>query len=41
MKVIKKKNNIDISADKRAIQKLKREVEKAKRVLSSQHEAKI
>jgi heat shock protein 5 len=41
MKVIKKKNNIDISSDKRAIQKLKREVEKAKRVLSSQHEAKI
>jgi heat shock protein 5 len=41
MKVIKKKSNIDISQDKRAIQKLKREVEKAKRVLSSQHEAKL
>jgi heat shock protein 5 len=37
MKVIKKKSNIDISQDKRASQKLKREVEKAKRVLSSQH----
>lgn len=41
MKLIKKKSNIDISNDKRAIQKLKRDVEKAKRALSSQHEAKI
>ena len=41
MKVIKKKNNKDISGDKRAIQKLKREVEKAKRALSSTHETKI
>ena len=41
MKLIKKKSNIDISQDKRAIQKLKRDVEKAKRALSSQHEAKI
>lgn len=41
MKLIKKKNGKDISTDKRAIQKLKREVEKAKRALSSQHEAKI
>jgi len=41
MKVIKKKENRDISTDKRAIQKLKRDVEKAKRALSSQHEAKI
>lgn len=37
MKLIKKKDNIDISNDKRAIQKLKREVEKGKRALSSQH----
>jgi heat shock protein 5 len=41
MKVIKRKQNKDISNDKRAIQKLKREVEKAKRALSSTHEAKI
>lgn len=41
MKLIKKKDNKDISNDKRAIQKLKRDVEKAKRALSSQHEAKI
>lgn len=41
MKVIKKKDGKDISTDKRAIQKLKREVEKAKRALSSQHEVKI
>jgi heat shock protein 5 len=37
----KKKNNVDISNDKKATQKLKREVEKAKRVLSSQHEARV
>ena len=41
MKLIKKKDNIDISKDKRAIQKLKREVEKGKRALSAQHETKI
>jgi heat shock protein 5 len=35
MKLIKKKHNFDISKDKRAIQKLKREVEKGKRALSS------
>jgi heat shock protein 5 len=35
MKLIKKKHNVDISKDKRAIQKLKREVEKGKRALSS------
>jgi len=41
MKLIKKKDGKDISTDKRAIQKLKREVEKGKRALSSQHEVKI
>jgi endoplasmic reticulum chaperone BiP len=41
MKLIQKKSNVDISKDKRAIQKLKREVEKGKRALSSQHETKI
>jgi len=35
VKLIKKKHNKDISNDKRAIQKLKREVENAKRKLSS------
>ncbi len=38
-KIIKSKNSIDISGNKRAIQKLKIEVEKAKRALSSKHEA--
>jgi len=37
----KKKNNLDISKDQRAVQKLRREVEKAKRTLSSQHQARI
>lgn len=40
-KLIQKKYNTDITSDKRAIQKLKREVEKGKRALSSQHETKI
>lgn len=38
IKMIKKKHGKDISRDKRAVQKLKREVEKAKRGLSSTHE---
>jgi len=41
IKLIKKKQNVDISNDKRAIQKLKREVEKGKRALSSTHEVTI
>jgi heat shock protein 5 len=41
MKIIQKKTGKDISGDKRAIQKIKREVEKGKRALSSQHEVKI
>jgi heat shock protein 5 len=41
MKLIKKKHNKDISTDKRAIQKLKREVEKGKRSLSTTHEVRI
>jgi len=32
---------LDISKDQRAVQKLRREVEKAKRTLSSQHQARI
>jgi len=41
IKLIKKKTDKDISADKRAMQKLKREVEKSKRALSSTHEVRI
>eukprot|EP00825_Cyclidium_porcatum_P001209 TRINITY_DN1054_c0_g1_i7.p1 TRINITY_DN1054_c0_g1~~TRINITY_DN1054_c0_g1_i7.p1 ORF type:complete len:526 (+),score=124.72 TRINITY_DN1054_c0_g1_i7:541-2118(+) len=41
IKLIKKKYNKDVSQDKRAIQKLKREVEKSKRALSSTHEVTI
>lgn len=38
MKLVKRKHKKDISGDKAAIQKLKREVERAKRALSSTHE---
>jgi len=42
VKIFKKKNNnIDIKKDPRALQKLKQEVEKAKRDLSSVHQVKI
>lgn len=41
VKLFKKKHGKDMTTDKRALQKLKREVEKAKRSLSSVHEAKI
>merc|ERR1712100_95873 len=41
MKVFKRKHKKDISSDKRAIQKLRREVEKAKRALSATHSARI
>ena len=41
MKVIKKKNGIDISGDKRALQKLRKEVERVKRALSSQQQARV
>lgn len=41
VKLIKKKHNKDISNDKRAIQKLKREVENAKRKLSSTMSSRI
>jgi heat shock protein 5 len=41
LKTFKKKSGKDASKDKRAIQKLRREVERAKRQLSSQHQAKI
>merc|ERR1711976_154260 len=41
MKVFKRKSGKDASMDKKAQQKLKREVEKSKRALSSTHEVKI
>lgn len=41
VKTFKKKNNLDLKKDPRAFQKLKQEVEKAKRDLSSVHQVKI
>merc|ERR1711998_74950 len=41
IKTFKKKAGKDISKDKRAMQKLRREVEKAKRALSSTHQTRI
>jgi len=41
MKLFKKKHKKDMSKDKRAIQKLRREVERVKRTLSSQHQARL
>ncbi|CAF2134855.1 unnamed protein product [Rotaria magnacalcarata] len=41
IKLFKKKTGKDVRKDHRAIQKLRREVEKAKRTLSSQHQTKI
>merc|ERR1719160_1225689 len=41
MKVFKKKYKSDMSKDKRAVQKLRREVERVKRTLSTQHQARL
>merc|ERR1711920_1091283 len=41
IKLIKKKYGKDISADKRAMQKLRRACERAKRALSSQHQVRV
>ena len=41
IKLFKKKTGLDVRKDNRAVQKLRREVEKAKRTLSSQHDTKI
>merc|ERR1711896_30517 len=41
IKIFNKKHSKDMTKDMRAMQKLRREVEKAKRALSSTHEAKI
>merc|ERR1712139_439446 len=41
MKIFEKKHSKDMSKDKRAIQKLRKEVEKAKRALSSTHQTRV
>lgn len=41
IKLIKKKYKTDISKDARALQKLRREAERAKRALSSQHQVRL
>ncbi|CAK0784735.1 Luminal-binding protein 3 [Coccomyxa viridis] len=41
IKLIKKKHKTDISKDSRALQKLRREAERAKRALSSQHQVRV
>jgi len=41
IKMIKKRDNVDIGSDKRALQKLRREVERVKRTLSTQHQARL
>jgi len=41
IKLVKRKYGKDVSSDKRAIQKLRRECERAKRTLSSQHQARV
>ena len=41
MRMFKKKTGADMSKDKRSIQKLRREVEKAKRALSTSHQVRV
>jgi len=41
IKMLKKRDNLDIQTDKRALQKLRREVERVKRTLSAQHQARL
>ena len=41
IKLIKKKYKTDVSKDNRALQKLRREAERAKRALSSQHQVRF
>jgi heat shock protein 5 len=41
IKMLKKKHNTDITSDKRAVQKLRREVERVKRALSNQPQARV
>merc|ERR1719506_1297972 len=41
VKIFNKKHSKDMNKDKRALQELRREVEKAKRALSSTHQARL
>uniref|UniRef100_A0A7S1BWI7 Uncharacterized protein n=1 Tax=Corethron hystrix TaxID=216773 RepID=A0A7S1BWI7_9STRA len=41
IKMMKKKNDVDISKNKRSLQKLRQEVERVKRALSSQNQARV
>ena len=41
IKLFQKKYEKDLSVDKRSLQKLRREVERVKRVLSQQHQARV
>merc|ERR1719149_512116 len=41
IKMMKKKSDVDITKDKRALQKLRKEVERVKRALSSQQQARL
>ncbi|CAM9300938.1 unnamed protein product, partial [Ectocarpus fasciculatus] len=41
IQMIKKRDGVDVGTDKRAIQKLRREVERVKRILSSSHQARL
>merc|ERR1719198_1499153 len=41
IKMLKKRDNVDVNADKRGMQKLRREVERVKRTLSTQHQARL
>mmetsp|Transcript_4297 Transcript_4297/g.6364 ORF Transcript_4297/g.6364 Transcript_4297/m.6364 type:complete len:668 (+) Transcript_4297:181-2184(+) len=41
IKMMKKKHNVDISENKKALQKLRKEVERVKRALSSQQQARL
>merc|ERR1711968_167505 len=41
IKLFKKKNKVDMTKDKRAMQKLRREAERVKRALSTQHQARL
>merc|ERR1712146_257635 len=41
IKMLKKRDGTDVASDKRALQKLRREVERVKRTLSTQHQARL
>jgi len=41
IKQLKKRDGVDVSSDKRGMQKLRREVERVKRTLSTQHQARL